>query len=152
MTIEEEVAQIRAELTHPFHRRRAAAVERAGALLRAGQAADELAPLLRVAAADLNNLGIVREAAQRVLDEWQRTQWASLPGAPADVAHRFPVRCPNPDCGHVTWFDKRRVCGQDGWIKRATVVRDGRTLARLTLVCEQCGEEMIHEVDCEGYR
>jgi hypothetical protein len=150
MSIEDEVAEIRAELAHDYQRRREAAVKRAGVLLQTGQAAEELVPLLRDVAADLDNLSFVREAAQRAVDEWQRAQWAKLPGAPADVQHRFPVRCQR--CDHVTWFDKRRVCGPEGSIKRERVLRDGRTLDRLTLTCQRCGETLKADVECEGYR
>lgn len=151
MTIEAEVAEIRAGLAHPFHRVREDAVKRAAALLQRGEATEELAPLLRQVAADTNQLGLTRSAAQNALSAWEQQQWAKRPGAPAVLAGRFPVRCPALGCGHETWFDKNRVCGSSGEFKREIFTRDGRQLCRLSLTCERCGRAFTHDVDCEGY-
>jgi hypothetical protein len=151
MTTDEDVAAIRTGLAHPFIRERTAAIERCRALLQAGQGGEALLSLLKRTAAEDPFLN-VREAAQQVLDQWQRAQWAAIPGAPANPEEHFPLRCPR--CGHVTWFNKRRVCGQDGSIQRSWREHNGRRVARLTLRCEQqsCRQEMVREIDCEGYR
>ena len=66
------------------------------------------------------------------------------------LQHRFAVRCPK--CGHVNWFEKRVVCQDDGVFKRTLVSRGGFMLDRLLLPCEACAAEMVHEVDCRGYK
>ena len=61
-----------------------------------------------------------------------------------EARHIFGVTCRK---GHVTYFDKRRVC-----TKKGQVVRDPETkLDELILECGQCGDEMLVRVDCEGY-
>ena len=61
-----------------------------------------------------------------------------------EAQHIFGVTCRK---GHVTYFDKRRVC-----TKKGRVVRDPETkLDELILECGQCGDEMLVRVDCEGY-
>ncbi|MEM7134245.1 MAG: hypothetical protein AAF702_48695 [Chloroflexota bacterium] len=68
------------------------------------------------------------------------------------IKHRFPVRCPK--CDHVTWFEKRAVCQNDGVFKRTLVPRGSIMMDRLRLPCENpvCDAEMVHEVDCRGYK
>jgi hypothetical protein len=80
---------------------------------------------------------------------------ASAPPQPAltrsDAAHIFGVRC---EKGHVTYFDKREVCREDGSITRSIVYRDDRQLDALRLRCGTagCGEWVWVDVDCEGYK
>jgi formate dehydrogenase maturation protein FdhE len=63
--------------------------------------------------------------------------------------HLFGVKCAN---GHITYFDKRRVCPASGTLVRR-VVRDGDTeLDELYLKCETCDAEVVVRVDCEGYK
>lgn len=71
---------------------------------------------------------------------------AALPAHTSEAEHFFGVRCEN---GHVSYFDKREVCRGN---IRKRVVRDGKTLDELRLRCESCGEWVVVEVDCEGYR
>ena len=62
-----------------------------------------------------------------------------------EAQHIFGATCRN---GHVTYFDKRRVCTKNG-----QVVRDPETkLDKLLLKCGQCDDVMAVRVDCEGYR
>jgi Putative ATP-dependent DNA helicase recG C-terminal/Caspase domain len=68
--------------------------------------------------------------------------------APKDLRHFFGVQCTN---GHVTYFDKRRVCPTSSPIPNSTEPPTGIKLEELYLICEQCGSEMIVHVDCEGY-
>ena len=58
----------------------------------------------------------------------------------------FGVTCRN---GHVTYFDKGRVCSSNN---RKVVRGDGTELDELYLKCSQCDDEMIVHVNCEGYR
>ncbi len=62
-----------------------------------------------------------------------------------EAQHIFGTTCRN---GHVTYFDKRRVC-----TKKGQVVRDPETkLDELYLKCGQCDDEMKVPVNCEGYK
>jgi hypothetical protein len=78
---------------------------------------------------------------------------ASTPAQPAaassEAAHIFGVRC---EKGHVTYFDKREVCREDGSITRSIVYRDDRQLDALRLRCGTCQAWVVAEVDCEGYK
>jgi hypothetical protein len=58
----------------------------------------------------------------------------------------FSVTCQN---GHVSYFDKRRVCSSNN---RKVVRGDGAELDELYLKCSHCDEEMIVHVNCEDYR
>jgi hypothetical protein len=73
------------------------------------------------------------------------------PAASSEAAHIFGVRCSK---GHVTYFDKREVCREDGSITRSLVYRDDRQLDALRLRCGTagCGEWVWVDVDCEGYK
>jgi hypothetical protein len=62
------------------------------------------------------------------------------PVRPQDARHLFGVRCKN---GHITTFDRRKVCSQ-----RTEIMRG---LDELILNCATCGVEMAVDVDCEGY-
>jgi hypothetical protein len=83
------------------------------------------------------------------------TPTGGTPGQPAaassEAAHIFGVRCSK---GHVTYFDKREVCREDGSITRSIVYRDNRPLDALRLRCGTagCGEWVWVDVDCEGYK
>ena len=84
----------------------------------------------------------VREKARGVLKAATQQNTASPP-APArtqDAHHLFGVRCQN---GHITTFDRRKVCSQ-----RKEIIRG---LDELLLTCPACGVEMAVDVDCEGY-
>ena len=61
----------------------------------------------------------------------------------------FDVTCSK---GHVTYFDKYRVCPSHGSVMREVVERGDEKLDVLYLKCKQCGEEMIVHVNCKGYK
>jgi hypothetical protein len=132
-------------LQHPHIRERKRAIDRAGVLLAAGEERDAILALLAAVARDDTAPGVRREA-QAILDAAAKTP---APFAAGEAQHMFPVQC--PQCQHVTYFDKRRVCGADGVVKRV-VWRGGVALDELLLRCERCGCEMTHAVDCEGYK
>ena len=62
-----------------------------------------------------------------------------------DSGHIFGVKC--HECGHVSYFDKREVCGSSGIVPR----RDDEGTDTLQLKCAGCGAELVVQVDCEGY-
>ena len=61
-----------------------------------------------------------------------------------EAQHIFSATCRN---GHVTYFDKRRVCSKNGQVVRGEGKED-----ELYLKCGQCDDEMIVHVNCEGYK
>lgn len=64
--------------------------------------------------------------------------------------HIFEVTCKH--CGHVNYYDKRRVCGSGGTVYRDGVVtRGAKQVDRLALPCDNCKKKNAKEVDCEGY-
>lgn len=68
-----------------------------------------------------------------------------------DAGHIFSVRCP---AGHVTYFDKRKVCPDSGTLVRRLVEQDDKELDELILKCGEdgCSREIVVRVDCEGYK
>ncbi|MFL5658566.1 MAG: hypothetical protein ACJ8CB_30815 [Ktedonobacteraceae bacterium] len=62
-----------------------------------------------------------------------------------EAQHIFGTTCRN---GHVTYFDKRRVCSSNN----RKVVRGEGKEDELYLKCGQCDDEMIVHVNCEGYK
>jgi len=133
-------------LGHSFIRERQKGIGQAEELLKAGNHRAELLALLEELAQS-DQYMIVREDAGRVLGE--DTKRNQSPQRDDESRHIFPVRCPN---GHVSDFDKRRVCRNDGTVKRLTVRRAGKELDEIYLKCAACGEQMIVPVDCEDYR
>jgi predicted enzyme related to lactoylglutathione lyase len=135
------------DLAHRFIRRRKAGLRRAAELLGDARYREPLLALLEDLAREDPVEG-VRQMARQVLD-------AQAAAAPDDAIrggasrHVFGIRCPN---GHVTYFDKRRVCPDCGTLVRRVVRRGGLALDELALECEECGCEMVVTVDCEGYK
>ncbi|MBS1252942.1 MAG: hypothetical protein MAG451_01985 [Anaerolineales bacterium] len=68
-----------------------------------------------------------------------------------DAGHIFGMRCPD---GHVTYFDKRKVCPDSGTLVRKIVKQAGKELDELILECGEagCAHEIVVRVDCEGYK
>ena len=57
-------------------------------------------------------------------------------------------------CGHISHYTKQSVCPHDGTVVRRTVMRGRMDLDELWLACQnvECGEDMVVEVDCRGYK
>jgi hypothetical protein len=89
----------------------------------------------------------VRDKAQEVLDADAKK--VSTPAfRPEESRHIIGVRCKN---GHITYFDKRRICSDEATVVRS-VQRAGLKLDERDLTCGQCGESIKVHVDCRGYR
>src|SRR5579884_3068895 len=117
------------------------AIDEAAAMLQRGEHREAvLATLEYLARNDL--MSSVREKAQAVLATAMQQQTPSPPAPtrPQDARHLFGVRCKN---GHITTFDRRKVCSQRKEIMRG--------LDELILTCSECGVQMAVDVDCEGY-
>lgn len=117
------------------------AIDQAAALLQQGKNREEVLAILEYLARNDVMTG-VREKAQAVLAATTQQQTVSPPAStrPQDARHLFDVRCKN---GHITTFDKRKVCSE-----RTEIMRG---LDELILPCATCSEKMAVDVDCEGY-
>src|SRR5947208_5198414 len=89
----------------------------------------------------------VREKAQEVLDTHNGI--VAPPAFPSESRHIFGVRC---EKGHISYFDKRRVCNATRPELRGLLQRAGKELDELHLRCDTCGIEIVAHVDCEGYK
>ena len=70
-------------------------------------------------------------------------------GSSEQSRHMFGVRC---RVGHITYFDKRRVCAANSSIERVRREDDGVKLDELQLECGTCKAKIVVHVNCEGYR
>ncbi len=125
---------------------RKAAIQHAAEMLERGDQREKVLALLEYIA-DKDMMMGVREAAQKVLNA--ESKKATAPVREDESRHIFGAKCRN---GHITYFDKRRVCPKAGGVLRNTVECGGVELDELYLKCGQCGEDMIVRVDCEGYK
>jgi hypothetical protein len=66
----------------------------------------------------------------------------------------FGVECPT--CKHVSYYDTRRVCTDDGSVVRRVIFRtnEGKKLHKIYLKCTRhgCDGEVEVDVDCEAYK
>jgi len=131
------------QAAHQLIRVRKEAIDQAAAMLQRGEHREEVLAILEYLAHNDVMTG-VREKAQAVLAATTQQQTSSPPASThlQDVRPLFAVRCKN---GHITTFDKRKVCAERREIMRG--------LDELILTCPitGCGVEMAVDVDCEGY-
>jgi hypothetical protein len=66
-----------------------------------------------------------------------------------EAQHIFGVRCKN---GHISYFDKRRVCSASKDLLREIRQSADVELDELHLKCETCGVEVVAYEDCRGYK
>jgi hypothetical protein len=133
------------QAAHEFIRERKAAIDQAAEMLQQGEHREAVLAILEYLAQDDLMMG-VREKAQEVLDADARRRQA--PAFRSDQSRSIiGVRCKN---GHVTYFDKRRICNDKVNVIR--VMRAGVELDQRDLTCGTCGAEMSVRVDCRGYR
>jgi len=134
---------------HEFIRIRKESIDQAAEMLRRDEHRAAVLALLEYLAHNDLMMG-VRDKAQEVLDADAKKGVAHPPLLRSgESRHIFGVRCRN---GHITYFDKRRVCSAQSAIVRRLTQRAGKELDELVLTCEQCGEETMVPVDCEGYK
>lgn len=143
MTNQEKLDQIEEQLASPIVRECREGLDLAEELLAAGEDREAVTRILQDAA-EHHRYVTIRDAAARLLESYQPPPPRRL-FSDADRAHIFGVQCPK--CGHVTYFDKQRVCREAVVLRRR--VRDDQP-DELLLKCEQCGEPMIAAVDCGG--
>ncbi len=143
----EPLIKLSEQAAHEFIRIRKEAIDQAAEMLQRGEHREEVLAILEYLAYNDLMMG-VREKAQEVLDADKKRGIAPV-FRPDESRHIFGVRCKN---GHVTYFDKRRVCGAYKEFPREITQRAGLELDELHLKCEQCGLEVVSRVDCRGYK
>jgi TIR domain len=135
--------------THEFIRDRKAAIDQAAEMLRRSEHREEMLALLEYLAKNDLTMG-VRDKSRQVLDAEEKKAHAPSPSLyPNDSRHMFAVRCKN---GHVSYFDKRIVCGAHKEKIRSLTSSSGKELDELRLTCSTCSEEIFARVDCESYK
>jgi hypothetical protein len=126
---------------------RKAAVQQAKAMLQRNEHRLEVLAILAYLAQDDPMIG-VRETAKEALDADARRQQTPqdpslLVPLSANTDAMIGVRCKK--CGNVAYFNKHRICKES-----RPVMRGGKD--ELKLKCSTCGETMMVQVDCEGYK
>ena len=132
---------------HEFIRERKASIDQAADMLQQGEHREEVLALLEYLAHNDLMMG-VRDKAQEVLDADAKIV-TPPPLRPDESRHIFGVRCKN---GHVSYFDKRRVCSAFKEVPRESRQSAGIELDELHLKCDQCGVEVVAREDCRGYK
>ncbi len=132
---------------------RYAAIDLAAGMLARGEHAEDVKAILGYLARRDLMIG-VREKAQEVFNaEKQRTAVRTAASSPrfkaGDTQSLFGVNCTK--CGHITTYDRRKVCAQKQTIASPISGSGKKALDELELTCGQCGHKMIRHVDCEGY-
>jgi hypothetical protein len=130
---------------HEFIRVRKEAIDQAAEMLQRGEHREAVLAILEYLASKDLMMG-VRDKAQEVIDA-DANKAAPPPLRPGESRHIFGVRCKN---GHITYFDKRRVCVNEKLVRGSTQ-RAGAALTELDLPCGECGVEVPVRVDCGGY-
>ncbi len=134
------------QAAHEFIRERKAAIDQAAEMLQRGEHREEVLAILEYLAQNDLMMG-VRDKAQEVLDT--DTRRVTPVPSPDQSRHIFGVRCRN---GHISYFDKRRVCSAYKEVPRAIRQSAGIELDELHLKCDQCGVEVVAREDCRGYK
>jgi len=133
------------ELKHEYTRVRRSAVERAGEMLKVGQYPVQVMNLLQtVALNDVNQS--VQDMAQQVLDRYKETHPDKT--KPDRGPATIEAHC---SLGHANSFDKSDLCKNLGRYWRRSVLREGLPFQEVVLTCQTCGEDIIVDLDCEGY-
>src|SRR5436305_2172460 len=85
----------------------------------------------------------VRDKAQDVLDA-DANKAATPAFRPEESRHIIGVRCKN---GHITYFDKRRICSDEATVIRS-IQRAGLELDERNLTCGECSLAVKVRIDC----
>jgi hypothetical protein len=135
------------QAAHEFIRERKVAIDQAAEMLHRGEHREAVLALLEYLAHNDLMMG-VRDKAQEALDA-DAKKVTPPPLRPDESRHIFGVRCKN---GHVSYFDKRRVCSAYKEVPRESRQSAGIELDELHLKCDQCGVEVVAREDCRGYK
>lgn len=145
LTISEKAA-------HEFIRERKEAIALAAQMLTRNEQREAVLAVLEYLAQNDLMMG-VRDAARKAIEaDAQKATPAHFTSLrPEDARYMLGVRCKN---GHVSYFDKRRVCKASSSFKREVVRGADRELDELHLPCDTntCNEIVVARVDCRDYR
>ncbi len=142
---EDALIKLSEQAAHEYIRERKEAIDKAAEMLKQNEHREEVLAILEYLAHNDQMMG-VREKAQEVLDADAKK--GAAPSFRSDESrHIIGARCKN---GHVTYFDKRRICNDKVNVIRIT--RAGVELDQRDLTCGTCGAEISVRLDCRGYR
>lgn len=138
--------------SHEFIQTRKDAIDLATTMLAHNDHRDEVLAYLEYLTHD--PIMSVRDRAKEVVEADARKQKGtqgppSVLQHPEDAPHIFPVTCEK--CGHINYFDKRRVCSAQRQTLRFSMRPMKKQLDTLLLPCANCPNKMLTKVDCEGY-
>jgi len=135
------------QAAHDYIRVRKEAIDNAAEMLKRGEHREAVLAILEYLAQNDLMMG-VRDKAQEVLDADAKKD-APPSFRPNESRHIFGVKCKN---GHISYFDKRRVCSAYKEVPRDIRQSAGQELDELHLKCDTCGGEVVARVDCRGYK
>jgi hypothetical protein len=133
-------------LAHDYIREQKKGIAEAATLIARGERREELLALLE----DMAHNSLIESVAQEARSALDKLAGHGTSPIAAESRHIFRVRCSK---GHVSFFDKRVVCCDDGKITRTGTQKAGKDLDELLLRCSTpgCDETMVVRVDCQGY-
>lgn len=135
------------QASNDFIRIRKEAIDHAAEMLQRDDHREAILALLEYLAQN-DLMTSVRDRAREVLDADAKKDVP--PTFRSDASrHIFGVRCKS---GHISYFDKRRVCSAYKEVPRDIRQSAGQELDELHLTCDQCGVETVARVDCRGYK
>ena len=133
------------QAAHEFNCIRKEAIDQAAGMLERGEHREAVLAILEYLARNDLMMG-VREKAQEVLEADAKR--AAPPAPPRQSRHIFDATCKK--CGHVTYFNKQRVCRDEKFV-RSSKQQGGTDIRQLDLNCGHCGADLKVSVDCGGY-
>lgn len=153
-----EIIILASQLKHSYIRIRKEAVLKAETLLKEGRSFETVLSLLDTVAL-MDSVASVSQMAQSVVDRYRKRESGATEVVTTDLNPNltlqeetkisiFEVACP---AGHVNYFDKRQVCPSKKSYWRRTTVKEGVVFDRLTLRCSKCSQEILIDIDCEGF-
>ena len=151
MTLEQEISQMAGELQHESVVQRRAAVRTAAALLvtprcQAG-CRTQIIELLRTQLS-VESYPTVRNDIQTILANVWEGVAATL--REDDRQHMIRVTCPD---GHVSYFDKRKLCSGESVIWRIFERKDNQAVEMFYVACKTpgCTHQMKIQLECGEY-
>jgi hypothetical protein len=154
-----ELILLASQLKHSYIRIRKEAVLKAESMLKEGRDFESVLSLLDTVTL-MDPVASVSQMAQTVVDRYRPressanpdlmvTGAAPNPDPPEEIKTSiFEAVCP---AGHVNYFDKRQVCPSKKSYWRRTTEKEGVVFDRLTLRCGKCAQEILIDINCEGY-
>ncbi len=146
MTNPERLTQLRQMLASHLIRERQAGIKMAAEMLVKDLQRDEVRAQLENLSQN-DPINMVKDEARKVLAADNARLNPAL-AAPPDYV--FGAKCQH--CHHITYFDKRKVCPNQGNVTRGVIRRDGQELDNIQVTCEHCSKDFMTLVPCKGYK